>query len=292
MITFRASYSGNCIREIVSIALHPEPEVFDPFLHAGHTLQTTVIKFLLDNNINVLTNRFTDELEGKYVHEGRWRLVGHLDGILGVPWGILEVKAIKDESFQKLEATNDWRGIYGQYIPQSQTYMGFKEYRDNASNTKLSGPMERTSFVFYNRNTGHILSPLGIEHTKHTQRKDLTEYRSPNIFQEIIDKHEVAYEYVQKEEIPSECDYPGYCFFCKRFNSASNGTGTTKVVSGGDYKTLAEMVRTYRRMKKDQKKMSILGDTIKEVLDSMGVETLRLTYKGKRGMNIKRWEFK
>jgi len=292
VITFRASYSGNCIKGIVQMGLHPQPETFDPFLHAGHTLQQTVIQFLIENNIKLLTADLPNEMEGKYTHGDRWRLVGHVDGILSAPVGILEVKAIKDESFTKLLDTSDWRGMYGQYVSQSQAYMGFKEYTGEGSSVKLSGPMGKCFFVFYNRNNGNIISPFPISHTKHTARQDLIEYRSPDIHQQIINKFDTAYDYIQKKELP-ECDYPGYCFFCERYNSHSTtpGAGRTLILDGNKNKELANLVTEYRQAKRNVKKLLMLGDTILDTLESMGAETVQLKFKGKRNMNIKKWEF-
>ena len=142
MINFRASYTGNCIREIVSIGLNPKPEEFDPFLQGGHGLQDTVTGFLLANDVVIPTTQWTDEFEGVYTFGDKWKLVGHVDGIVyqDGKLSILEIKAIQDKNFKKLAATSDWRGIYGGYTNQTQSYMGFTAYNHPKGATIL-GPI-------------------------------------------------------------------------------------------------------------------------------------------------------
>lgn len=162
MINFRASLTGSCLREIVSVGLNPREEEFNPFLMGGHGLQTTVTDFLIANKITIPTSHFKEEFEGKYAYGDRWKLTGHVDGLIydAGKLSVLEIKALKDENFKKLQDTNNWRGLYSQYIPQIQCYMGFTIYNNpDESAASLIGPTETTHMVFYNRNTGEVLSP-------------------------------------------------------------------------------------------------------------------------------------
>jgi hypothetical protein len=230
------------------------------------------------------------ELEGEYQHGNKWKQTGHVDGVLLLPngdWSLLEIKAIMNKSFERLLDTNDWRGMYGHYIPQIQSYMGFKKLGD------YGGPMKSTCMVFKNRDTGYIMSPFPIDHDKHIQRKDMIEYRNPNIHQAIVDKLHLAAHHINNpdDKLPP-CDYAGYCFYCQRANNQPRvGGGKTINLEASKEKKLVSMVKEYRRLKQQVKKKDVLAATILKALDDKGAETVRLLQKDKRNIIIKRWEF-
>ena len=277
---------GNCTKQIVHSILYPEKEVYDPFLRAGHDLQRTVIDFLLDKGIEIPTASLKDEMEGIFYHRGKvpWKLVGHVDGILDAPRGILEVKAIKQESFEKLKAINDYKGLYRSYYWQAQAYMGCSPFIDLHTGLRRTAEFcRRVFFCYYNRNTGEILGGIEVDSPHYTQREDLCESKDEDAFLSIVARLEVAAEYVVKKELPPSCDKDGYCFFCKQHN-----TQHTKTLQGNKHKQLANWVQEYRTNKKRQ---GYLAKKIIAKLDKEGHEVIRLNYPDKRGLIIRRWDY-
>lgn len=201
MIQFRGSAVGYCTRQIVLKQL--EPGRFDvdparrPFLDAGHYLQEHVEAFIQEQ-IGVLDLSRREE-EGVYTTPF-WSLVGHIDGMLDTG-DLLEVKAIKAASYEKLQKTYDWRDQYGHYQSQAQ---GYQKMFDAPG----------SHFVYYNRNTSEMMGSLDITHPAYTFRKDMYEPHDPALWNGIVEKLDNAVRYIDDAEAPPECDAKGYCWFC------------------------------------------------------------------------------
>ena len=202
MIQFRASGAGNCTRQIVAQQLDPSLRVADearrPFLDAGHFLQDAVEAFINEQMPGELDLAMR-EAEGEIVTPN-WSITGHIDGKFH-DGKLLEVKAIKANSFEKLQKTYDFTDQYGHYVPQATMYQRM-----------FDSP--GTHFVFYNRNTSEMMGSLDIDHLAWTTRRDMYVPFDLALYSRLTDKLDRAAEYIQKEELPAECDAEGYCWYC------------------------------------------------------------------------------
>lgn len=203
MIQFRGSAAGYCTRQIVMKQLEPGRFEVDParrpFLDAGHYLQQHVEDFLVEVGSSPILLTDMRESEGTY-SEDDWSVVGHIDGMFD-DRTLLEVKAIKTESFDKLAKSYDWRENYGHYQSQAQTY----QRMFNATGTH---------FIYYNRNTSEMMGSLKINHPAYVFRKDMFEPHDPTLWNMIRAKFQAAADFVREGEAPPECDAKGYCYFC------------------------------------------------------------------------------
>lgn len=236
---FRGSSAGYCSRSIVAKELDPSLREVEPskrpFLDAGHYLQEQVEDFLTE----VLPGSFsllTQWRESEGVHNGPgFQIVGHVDGVLFDKLGenkgknktgkyyLLEVKAIKEQSYKKLQKTHDWREMYASYQFQAQTYLHFPKLIKSAE-LVLAKEFEGTHFVYYNRNTSHMMTSLPIVHPAVERRDDMYEPKDGEFFSRIMDKFKVCAEAIEQRNVPEQCDAVGYCFFC-----GTSGTGFTQV---------------------------------------------------------------
>lgn len=208
MIQFRASGAGNCTRQIVAQQLDPSLRVADearrPFLDAGHFLQDAVEAFIVEQMPGEL-DVSQREAEEELVYPG-WNMTGHIDGKFH-SGKLLEVKAIKANSFEKLAKTYHFADQYGHYVPQATMY-------------QMMFTSPGTHFVFYNRNTSEMMGSLDIDHPAWTKRRDMYVPFNQDLYDGLVDKFNRAAEYIKKEELPDGCDAQGYCWFC-------GTTGTT-----------------------------------------------------------------
>lgn len=202
MIQFRASGAGNCTRQIVAQQLDPSLRVADearrPFLDAGHFLQDAVEAFIeeqLPGELDLLMREAGGELL-----LNNWAITGHIDGRFH-DGRLLEVKAIKANSFEKLQKTYHFADQYGHYVPQALMYQKM-----------FDAPA--THFVFYNRNTSEMMGSLNIDHPVWTKRQDMFIEFDPGHYEALVEKFDRAAEYIEKGEMPSECDAEGYCWWC------------------------------------------------------------------------------
>jgi hypothetical protein len=182
---------------------------------SGTDHQNTITRFLNRQGIIVIG----EEDEGQYIHEGRWSLTGHRDGLLEVFDDLLECKAIKARTFGNLKKTMNWKGnvSFGAYTSQGVSYCHLFE-------------KAIARFVFYNRNTSDMLGSVpGIEHPQYEYREDLlVEYKEED-WNRIVEKHDLAYGYIMNNEIPacdlSQCWYCGTAF---KGGGRANARSTTK----------------------------------------------------------------
>jgi len=136
---------------------------------------------------------------------------------------LLEVKAIKERSYKKLQKTYDWREVYPSYQFQAQTYLHFPKLTKSAD-LVLAKEFHGTHFVFYNRNTSEMMTSLPVVHPAVERRDDLYEPKDALIFEKIIDKFTLCADSIEGRDVPERCDAVGYCFFC-----GATGTGFTNV---------------------------------------------------------------
>jgi hypothetical protein len=169
-----------------------------PFLDAGHYLQDHVEAFVQEQNGEL--NLDMREAEGLIDVGGRWEMTGHIDGMF-LDSNLLEVKAIKANSFEKLAKTYDFRERYGHYIPQAQMYQ------------RMFGS-PGTHFVFYNRDTSEMMGSVDITHPAYTYRKDMYVPHDVALCDALMLKFNRVCEAIEAEELPDECDAEGYCYFC------------------------------------------------------------------------------
>jgi hypothetical protein len=187
------------------------------FLDAGHYLQEAVEAFL-EGSLPAAFSLKKDwrEIAGTYNHEDRWVVTGHVDGVLvaGNRLGLLEVKAIKNASFNKLAKADHWQDVYGHYVYQAQTYLHctYQEFKK-----KLMG----TYFVFYNRDTSELMGGFDIDSPGYTYRPDMYEKKDDEVWESVVKKFDRACTHLTEETEPEGCDAEGYCYFC-----GTRGTGS------------------------------------------------------------------
>jgi hypothetical protein len=194
------------------------PEAKRAFLDAGHYLQEAVEAFLMERLPATPFELLLDwrECEGNYEGVG-WNVTGHVDGVLKAAnkTGLLEVKAIKNNSFNKLKKAGNWKDVYGHYTYQAQTYLHFDSLM-NDDKELFTGPFMGTHFIFYNRDTSEMLGSLPIDFPGYTERKDMYEPRDIDIWTGLVEKFTRAYTYIIDENVPESCDAEGYCYFCQQ----------------------------------------------------------------------------
>jgi len=222
MKTIRASSAASCFREIVAKRLDPEGTVPDkakmPFLKDGHFFQASVTEFLQDRGVRV----FNIEAEGKIDLPPDVRITGHIDGALRPDQDLLEIKAIKNASFERLKASSDFREVYGHYTKQVQIYMGLT-FKPALGFTPLG-----TVFIFKNRDTGEMLGGLEIAHPAYEFRPDMVEEKDDDALEFLENRFLDSLTY-SKLPPKTACDWDGpWCFFCRRRTSK----GTSKVFEG------------------------------------------------------------
>lgn len=220
MIVFRASSSGQCNKQIVHEALHPEefiPEDTDyvckEFLDIGHDYQARFVESLRKLGVEIV-----DEEQEVCSHildfdksKVDWIITGHYDFRfkVGDQEYIGEVKAVTADRFEKIK-TKGWREIYPQYIPQAQIYGTLAE-------------VPAVVMFFINRDRFEKLGGLplnGIDSRKRYYYSfDFVEAVDPKKYQSIVSRYEELYEYIRHGEYPDECDKVGYCFHCKKWRS-------------------------------------------------------------------------
>jgi len=200
MISFRGSSAGYCSRSIVAKYLDPALREVDPakrpFLDAGHYLQEQVEDFLLE----VLPSSFSllkQWRESEGVHDcGDYKIVGHVDGVLldragvhknntlGGHYYLLEVKAIKDKSYKRLQKSLNWREVYPSYQFQAQTYLHFPKLMVN--DLALGKEFHGTHFVYMNRDTSMMMTSLPIKHPAVEIREDMYEPKDAEWWQRLV----------------------------------------------------------------------------------------------------------
>jgi len=220
MITFRGSRAGACTRELVLAHVRPEttkaPKDREDFLRMGHLYQTLVEEVVRSEGVELLGT------EGEGVHNfGDFDIVGHVDGVIRLaesdPLALLEVKAVRHHNFQKLRAASDWREVYGNYVPQAQTYVAFDKVVSGAK--EFVGPFEAVYFWFIDRDTSEHLSGIpSVKRPNHSYRADMRLLPSAGDFNDIVARHREAYVHIQNGTVPEYCDkaWGLHCYFCGR----------------------------------------------------------------------------
>jgi hypothetical protein len=228
LLSLRASSQSYCTREQVAKLIHgfKIPEAKQPFMALGHNFQEFVEGFIMQH---------LDEKYGRLLYvqreaEGAMRIefedgyvlmTGHVDGIMELPeaaggYGLLEVKAIKDKSYRKLQRVKDWKDVYGHYERQAQAYMHMPELKGKSV---FEGPFEYTFYVFINRDTGEMLGGLPIEHDAWTYREDMVLKRDQERGDEIRVRAQDVLDGYVTGSLPNDCDQIGHCFFCGPYKS-------------------------------------------------------------------------
>jgi hypothetical protein len=227
VINFKASLAGGCTKELVASVLTPEllkpPVERRLFLKAGHHLQDLVTSFLCNAGVNIPTARLSNELEGSAEYKD-YRVTGHIDGLRVEDHEpiILEIKAITDKWFNKVLQADSWQDVYPQYYDQVQVYLSFDSYRGEGYT--VVGPFRKANMVFYNRDTSEILQGISPDIANTLFREDCIVEPSPHSLSLIRHRWTTASAYIHHNYSPTECDKPGYCFFCKEFTPSDTYT--------------------------------------------------------------------
>ena len=266
---FRASMAGGCTRQMVSSILNPgegAPTLEKlPFLSMGHDFQAAAIRFIHENSDHRIVGV---EAEGLYSTE-KFEVRGHVDGVVvNSRSTLLEVKAIKASNWEKLAAADDWRDVYGHYVPSAQVYMGMKDLSlyDRGSTDHWEGPHQQTYFFFINRDTSQMLGGLKIDHPAYIHRKDMVEKYSVKKFKEVMARYSEAAELAAKEEMPEHCDKAGWCFFCQLFGAGTPSKAKDLVIYidavDPDYESLVADAIEYEQIKVDEKRKTVLRESL------------------------------
>jgi len=215
MIHFRASAVGNCTRQLVLTNLNPSLREVDearrPFLDAGHYLQQQVEDYLVDQGSAPKLDVSLREMELTTMRDEQdgWDLTGHVDGVF-MDDSLLEVKAIKDASYKKLEKTLDWRTQYGHYAYQATAY-------------QYMAASPGTHFVYYNRNTSEMMGSCVVDHPAYTFRGDMYLPYDEGVWLGIEAKLSDAANRIDELAPPDDCNAEGWCFFCGQMGSEMPG---------------------------------------------------------------------
>lgn len=222
-VKFRLSRAGDCTRQLVLSVLQPNflkpSEGKEEFLKTGHYLQPQVSYFVSRNQERFNCVPSKEEFEG-IIEFDDFYFCGHVDNILfdsaSEEYVLLEIKCIKDKSFNKLCKSIDWRDNYPSYVSQAQGYMGCKAFTSPSSKRRIEGPITTTYLVFMNRDNSKMVGGIPITHEGYEWREDMVEYYDPAIFESLVLKHQEAYTDIVNNIVPEVCNKEGWCFSCQR----------------------------------------------------------------------------